>query len=156
MQVDTNVSESDIGGVKEGDAATFTVDAYGKRVFNGKVVQVRQSPQRVQNVVTYHAVVGVDNHDLALTPSMTAETRIVVDRRGDVLRVPNQALRYTPAGLQREGDRMAEPGVRLPRLCRPEEARRCAQFARRPVRDLRADRWLPAGLKPANIALRVL
>ncbi len=90
MQLDTNVSESDIGGVKEADAATFTVDAYGKRVFEGKVVQVRQSPQTVQNVVTYDAVVGVDNHDLALMPGMTAQTRIIVDRRSNVLRVPNQ------------------------------------------------------------------
>ncbi len=119
MQVDTNVSESDIGSVKEGDAATFTVDAYGKRVFNGKVVQVRQSPQTVQNVVTYDAVVGVGNHDLALMPGMTAETRIVVDRRGDVLRVPNRALRYTPAGVEREGERKVEPGVWVLRDGRP-------------------------------------
>jgi HlyD family secretion protein len=63
-------------------------------------VQVRQSPQSVQNVVTYDAVIGVDNRDRALTPGMTAETRIIVDRREDVLRVPNQALRYAPAGVQ--------------------------------------------------------
>ena len=111
MQVDTNVSESDIGGVKESDAASFTVDAYGKRVFNGKVVQVRQSPQTVQNVVTYDAVVGVDNRDLALMPGMTAQTRIVVDRRDDALRVPDQALRYTPVGVQEGGGQKAEPRV---------------------------------------------
>jgi len=110
MQIDTNVSESDIGGVREGDAASFTVDAYGKRVLNGKVVQVRQSPQTVQNVVTYDAVVGVDNHDLALMPGMTAETRITVARRDDVLRVPDQALRYVPAGVQ-AGEREAGPRV---------------------------------------------
>ena len=105
MQVDTNVSESDIGGVKLGDAASFTVDAYGKRVFQGKVVQVRQSPQTVQNVVTYDAVVGVDNPDLALMPGMTAQTSIVVDRRDDALRVPDQALRYAPADAQERGER---------------------------------------------------
>jgi HlyD family secretion protein len=99
MQVDTNVSESDIGGIKEGDEATFTVDAFPKRVFEGKVTQVRQSPQTVQNVVTFDAVVGVDNRDLALKPGMTAATRIVVDQRSDVLRVPNQALRYVPGGI---------------------------------------------------------
>ena len=61
MQVDTNVSESDIGGIREGDKATFTVDAFPRRNFVGTVAQVRQSPQTVQNVVTYDVVVGVDN-----------------------------------------------------------------------------------------------
>jgi HlyD family secretion protein len=96
MQVDTNVSEGDIGGVKEGNAATFTVDAFPKRIFQGKVTQVRQSPQTVQNVVTFDAVVGVDNRDGALLPGMTASTRIIIDKRDDVIRVPNQALRYVP------------------------------------------------------------
>jgi HlyD family secretion protein len=96
MQVDTNVSESDIGGIKNGDRATFTVDAFPKRTFRGAVSQVRQSPQTVQNVVTYDVVVSVDNNDLALRPGMTAATRIVVDERRDVLRVPSQALRFAP------------------------------------------------------------
>jgi HlyD family secretion protein len=99
MQVDTNVSESDIGGIKDGNKASFTVDAFPKRVFEGTVTQVRQSPQTVQNVVTFDAVVGVDNRDLALKPGMTASTRIIVDERSDVVRVPNQALRYVPGGL---------------------------------------------------------
>jgi HlyD family secretion protein len=99
MQVDTSVSESDIGGLKEGDKAIFTVDAFPKRLFDGKVTQVRQSPQTVQNVVTFDAVVSVNNRDLALKPGMTASTRIIVDQRDDVLRVPNQALRYAPGGL---------------------------------------------------------
>ena len=98
MQVDANVSESDIGGIKNGNKATFTVDAYPKRVFEGTVTQVRQSPQTVQNVVTYDVVVSVDNSDLALKPGLTAATRIIVDQRSDVLRVPNQALRYVPTG----------------------------------------------------------
>ena len=96
MQVDTNISESDIGGIKEGDKATFTVDAFPKRVFEGTVSQVRQSPQTVQNVVTFDAVISVDNGDLALKPGMTASARIIVDQRSDVMRVPNQALRYVP------------------------------------------------------------
>jgi HlyD family secretion protein len=99
MQVDTNVSESDIGGIKQGDTATFTVDAFAKRTFEGTITQVRQSPQTVQNVVTYDAVIGAANGDLALKPGMTASTRIIVDQRSDVLRVPNQALRYTPGGI---------------------------------------------------------
>ena len=98
MQVDTNVSESDIGGIKDGDPALFTVDAFPKRTFTGTVTQVRQSPQNLQNVVTYDVVVSVDNTDLALKPGMTAANHIVIDQRADVLRVPSQALRYAPAG----------------------------------------------------------
>src|SRR5664279_6037327 len=99
MEVDANVSESDIGGVKLGNKATFTVDAYAKRTFGGMVTQVRQSPQTVQNVVTYDIVISVDNTDLMLMPGMTAASRIVIDQRNDVVRVPNQALRYAPKGL---------------------------------------------------------
>jgi len=98
MEVDTNTSEGDMGGVKDGDKATFTVDAFPQRLFRGNVTQVRVSPQTVQNVVTYDVVVGVDNSDLALMPGMTASTQIVIDQRDDVLRVPNQTLRYMPSG----------------------------------------------------------
>lgn len=101
MEVDANVSESDIGGIKPGNKATFTVDAYPKRIFEGAVTQVRQSPQTVQNVVTYDIVIGVDNTDLALMPGLTAASRIVIDERGDALRVPNQALRYLPGNVPR-------------------------------------------------------
>ncbi len=106
MQVDTNVSESDIGGIEYNDKAYFTVDAFPRRTFEGTVAQVRQSPQTVQNVVTYDVVVSVGNTDLALKPGMTAATRIVVDQRSDVLRVPSQALRYAPVtagGARRSG-----------------------------------------------------
>ena len=98
MEVDTNTSEGDMGGIKVGDKATFTVDAYPQRTFQGAVTQVRQSPNTVQNVVTYDVVVGVDNSDLALIPGMTASTQIVVEQKNDVLRVPDQALRYVPGG----------------------------------------------------------
>ena len=99
MQVDANVSESDIAGIKLGNKATFTVDAYAKRTFEGTVSHVRQSPQTVQNVVTYDVVISVNNSDLTLMPGMTAASRIVIDQRSDVIRVPNQALRYVPKGL---------------------------------------------------------
>jgi HlyD family secretion protein len=98
MQVDTNSSESDIGSIKEGERAIFTVDAFPSRNFEGAVAQVRVAPQTVQNVVTYDVVVRVDNPDLALKPGMTASVRIVVDERKDAIRVPNQALRYRPSG----------------------------------------------------------
>ncbi|HEY5216921.1 MAG TPA: efflux transporter periplasmic adaptor subunit, partial [Pseudolabrys sp.] len=88
---------------KEGYKALFTVDAYPKRTFNGVVTQVRQSPQTVQNVVTYDVVVSVDNTDLALKPGMTAATRVISDQRDNALRVPSQALRYTPNGVRTAG-----------------------------------------------------
>jgi len=99
MEVDTNVSESDIGAITAGSAATFTVEAFPDRTFAGRVTQVRQAPQTVQNVVTYDAVVSADNPDDALKPGMTATVRLITDTRANVLRVPDQALRYTPGGV---------------------------------------------------------
>ena len=96
MQVDTNVSESDIGGITEGKEATFTVDAYPGHQFFGTIRQVRLAPINVQNVVTYNVVVSVDNGDLRLKPGMTANVSIVVAQRDSVLKVPNAALRFTP------------------------------------------------------------
>ena len=103
MQVDTNVSESDIGGITEGKEATFTVDAYPGYQFSGTIRQVRLAPINVQNVVTYNVVVNVDNQDLRLKPGMTANVSIVVAQRDAVLKVPNAALRFTPS------DRRARP-----------------------------------------------
>ena len=96
MQADTNVSESDIGGITEGKEATFTVDAYPGYQFAGLIRQVRLAPINVQNVVTYNVVVSVDNQDLRLKPGMTANVSIVVAQRDAVLKVPNAALRFTP------------------------------------------------------------
>ena len=96
MQVDTSVSESDVGAAKVGQEATFTVEAYPGRTFSGKVTQLRQAPITVQNVVTYNIVVGVENRDLALLPGMTANVRIVTDRRDAALSVPLQAIRFEP------------------------------------------------------------
>ncbi|HXY59120.1 MAG TPA: efflux RND transporter periplasmic adaptor subunit [Methylocystis sp.] len=98
MEVDANVSESDVGAMKEGDKATFTVESYPNRTFAGQVTQVRQSPQTIQNVVTYDVVVSAPNKDHALMPGMTATTRIVIGERANVLRAPDQAFRYAPKG----------------------------------------------------------
>jgi len=96
MQVDTNVSEADVGRVQVGQDATFTVDAYPQQTFSGKVTSIRKAPINVQNVVTYDAVIGVSNSDLKLFPGMTANVRILVNQRQGVLRIPNAALRYRP------------------------------------------------------------
>ncbi len=96
MQVLTNIDEADIGRVKEGQEATFTVDAFAERTFTGRVSQIRLSPQTVQNVVTYPVLLDVSNPELRLRPGMTANVLVPVDRRDDVLRVPNAALRFKP------------------------------------------------------------
>jgi HlyD family secretion protein len=96
MQVNASVSEADIGAVREGQTATFRVDAYPARTFEGTVVQVRSAPVTVQNVVTYDVVVAVDNGDLALRPGMTAAAAILTARAEDVLRVPVRALTFAP------------------------------------------------------------
>jgi HlyD family secretion protein len=97
MQLDTNVSEADVGRVQAGQQGTFTVDAYPGQVFKGAVTAVRKAPINVQNVITYDAVIGVSNPDLKLFPGMTANVKIFIDRRQNVLRVLNAALRYRPA-----------------------------------------------------------
>jgi HlyD family secretion protein len=96
MQVDTSVAEADIGKIASGMQATFTVDAYPTEHFTGTVRQVRNSPQTVQNVVTYDAVLDVDNGQLKLKPGMTANCTFVYAQRDEALRVPNSALRFVP------------------------------------------------------------
>lgn len=110
MQVDTNVSESDIGGMTEGKEATFTVDAYPGVQFAGTIRQVRLAPINVQNVVTYNVVVAVDNPDLKLKPGMTANVSIVVAQRDQILKVPNAALRFMPPQSER-GESHARAGT---------------------------------------------
>jgi HlyD family secretion protein len=102
MQVDTNVSEADIGRISVGQTATFTVDAFPNAPFTGKVVQVRNAPITVQNVVTYDAVVQVDNPEMKLKPGMTANVSFLIAERTGALKVPNAALRFQPDGASQE------------------------------------------------------
>jgi HlyD family secretion protein len=103
MQVDTNVSEADVGEVHDGQKANFTVQAYPSRTFEATVRQVRKGPITVQNVVTYDVVLDVENKDLALLPGMTSDTHIITAERKNVLRVPLPATRFVPEGLGRGG-----------------------------------------------------
>jgi HlyD family secretion protein len=96
MQIDTSVGEADVGNIKVGQEARFTVDAYPDTNFTGKISQVRNAAVMVQNVVTYDVVVQVNNNDLKLKPGMTANVSIITARRSGVLVVPNSALRYHP------------------------------------------------------------
>ncbi|MFP4082398.1 MAG: efflux RND transporter periplasmic adaptor subunit [Candidatus Aminicenantes bacterium] len=97
MQVECSVDEADIGKIKKGQEARFTVDAFPDETFSGKVIQVRYSPEIVQNVVTYTTIVEVDNPGMKLRPGMTATVSIVTDLAENVLRIPNSALRFTPS-----------------------------------------------------------
>jgi HlyD family secretion protein len=96
MQIDANVAEADVGAVAVEQAVEFTVDAFPTRTFQGKVVQVRNAPITVQNVVTYDTVIGVSNPDQKLKPGMTANVSIVAAHRDDTLKIPNSALRFRP------------------------------------------------------------
>ena len=101
MQVDTNVDEADIGRVALAQEASFTVDSYPGQTFRGRVTQIRQAPQVVQNVVTYNTVVAVANPDLKLKPGMTANVKLLVARRENALLVPNAAFRVRLDGVSR-------------------------------------------------------
>ena len=100
MQVEASIDESDVGRIRTGQKATFTVDAFPGQTFDGEVSQVRKAAQNVANVVTYVAVVAFSNAGGRLLPGMTANVRVVVDSRDNVLKVPNAALRVRIAGIE--------------------------------------------------------
>lgn len=115
MQIDTNVSEADVGSLKDGQAARFVVDAYPDREFDASLRQFRLAANVQQNVVTYNVVLDVDNKDELLKPGMTAQVRLVVGNRQNVLRIPTAALRFKlsdeeiakEAKLKKEADKKA-------------------------------------------------
>jgi HlyD family secretion protein len=98
MQVEAAIDEADVGRLRVGQQATFTVDAFPRRNFNGEIRQIRKSPVNVQNVISYTVVISAANPDLSLLPGMTANVRVVVEKRDAVLKVANAALRFRPAG----------------------------------------------------------
>jgi HlyD family secretion protein len=96
MQIDTAVTEGDVGRLADGMKATFTVDAHPGTTFDGVVRQVRNSPTTTSGVVTYDAVIDVDNHEHLLRPGMTANVTFVLQKVDDVVKIPNAALRFKP------------------------------------------------------------
>jgi len=94
MQVETSIDESDVGRIKEGQEATFTVDAFPGQVFNSKVKQVRKAPVNIQNVVTYTVLLVADNPEFKLLPGMTANAKILVEQHDQVIKISNMALRF--------------------------------------------------------------
>jgi HlyD family secretion protein len=123
------VAEADVGRLRDGMPATFTVDAYPSEVFRGTVRQIRNSPTTVQNVVTYDAVIDVENPDLKLKPGMTANVTFVYAQKDDVLKVPNAALRFRPppgfldgaGGAGAGGGRPARDGGARPQAAAAQE-----------------------------------
>ncbi len=125
MQVDTNVSEADIGRVAISQEATFTVDAFPNLTFQGKVTDIRNAPVTVQNVVTYDVVILVKNPELKLRPGMTANASILVAQRENALKIPNSALRFRPEFAKKETAASpkgsAPPSTRPPSTTGPEQ-----------------------------------
>jgi HlyD family secretion protein len=110
MQINASVAEADIGSVDTNQNVKFTVDAFPGRDFVGKVVQVRNAAQTVQNVVSYDTIIDVDNRDEKLKPGMTANVQIITAERKDVLVIPNSALRFKPP----EGIEVKQPADAAP------------------------------------------
>jgi HlyD family secretion protein len=131
MQVEAAIDESDVGRIRNGQKASFNVDAFPGQTFEGQIRQVRKAASNVANVVTYVAVVGFSNPQGLLLPGMTANVRIVTEQRADVLKLPNAALRLRIAGV--------EPGAAVPAASasapRPQEGGRSAARGRIYVRD---------------------
>lgn len=114
MRVECAVDEADVGKVKEGQRVRFAVEAFPEDTFNGRVVQIRDEPDTSENVVTYTTIVEVSNPETRLMPGMTATVSIVTAEARNVLKVPNGALRYRPAGAPpRPGDKPTDkPGLK--------------------------------------------
>jgi HlyD family secretion protein len=104
MEVHGKLDEADIGQVKPGQKVTFTVDAYPNHLFTADVRQVRMAHEVVQNVVTYTVIISARNPELLLFPGMTANLVIGIDESAEVLKIPNQALRFKPEGDARAGE----------------------------------------------------
>ena len=133
MQVDASIDESDVGRIRTGLRASFTVDAFPGQTFEGTVTQVRKAAQTVANVVTYVAVIQFSNASGRLLPGMTANVRVVTEQRDSVLKVPNAALRVRIAGVEPAAAGASGPGA--PGGAAPGGAERTSSW-----------RWLPEAL----------
>jgi HlyD family secretion protein len=141
MQVEAAIDEADVGRLRVAQQATFTVDAFPRRNFTGEIRQIRKSPVNVQNVISYTVVISAANPDQSLLPGMTANVRVVVDSRENVLKVANAALRFRPAGAgesKAAGD--AQPAQQSP-------GNAAQQFRQRVFEELKPDETQKAKLE---------
>jgi HlyD family secretion protein len=147
MQIDANVAEADVGGVAIDQDVEFTVDAFPAQTFHGKVVQVRNAPITVQNVVTYDTVIGVSNPELKLKPGMTANVSIISAHKDDALKLANSALRF------RLPDESSTPAPK-----RDPSASRRQSSDKTPTRERRVERNVyvlaPSSSKPARVTIK--
>jgi HlyD family secretion protein len=109
MEVDAVLRQSEVGAVRRGDTASLMIEGIPDRIFHGTVSQVRRSAPGARGTTAFNAVINIDNADRVLKPGMTATTQIIVDQKNDVLRVPDQALQYVPAGAKAQGNESAPP-----------------------------------------------
>jgi HlyD family secretion protein len=148
MQIDANVAEADIGLVAVGLPVTFTVDAYPYQTFRGEVVQVRNAPITVQNVVTYDSIIKVNNDELKLKPGMTANISVIIAERKDSLRIPNAAFRVKLPGKDAKKDEApVDPDKREPPRKRGRGLQRGDQPTTRTV-------YLLAGQTPKPVKVK--
>src|SRR5256885_2669098 len=145
MQIDSNVAKADVGSVSVGQDVDFTVDAFPTRTFHGKVVQVRNAPITVQNVVTYDTVIGVNNADLKLKPGMTANVSIIIAHKDNVLQLKNAALRYRPpdAATTQQPRSTSSPSGQRPTAARERKPERTVRSEERRVGKECRSRWSP-------------
>lgn len=149
MQVEAAIDEADVGRLRAGQAASFTVDAFPRRSFAGEIVQIRKSPVTVQNVVSYTVVISAKNADLSLLPGMTANVRIVVDHREGALKVPNAALRFRPPGAAEPVPAATEAAPAAPQAGGSQEA-----FRQRLAQEVKPDAAQQAQLETIFADLR--
>ena len=162
MQVDTSIDEADVGRVKPGLRASFTVDAFPGRQFSGEVRSVRKAAQNVQNVVTYIAIISANNDRGELLPGMTANVRIVTDTRDSVLKVPNAALRFRPPGesaaksgaAKANGDYKSGPSIDVNAIKGGAGGGQLNQFRDRVVTELKMDAEQQQRLDPIFAEMR--
>jgi len=109
IEIHAKIDEADVGELRPGEAATFTVDAYPNQMFSGEVRQVRKAPETTQNVVTYTAIISAQNPDLLLLPGMTAALRVSVSDGVVALKIPNEALRFRPVAFKAAADSARRP-----------------------------------------------
>lgn len=139
MSLNVYIDEADIGRAKEGQEASFTVDAFPDRKFASKVLSLRNEPKTDQNVVSYEAVLAVDNNELLLRPGMTATATIIAETRKDVIAVPNAALRFVPPVTKKMSIGMSgRPRESTPKTAQKKGARV----------------WVLNGLNPAEIPVK--
>lgn len=157
LQLNVQVDEADVGSVREGQEATFTVDAYAKRTFSSKVLAVKNMPTTGTSVVTYEAWLAVDNEKRLLRPGMTATATIVVDERKNALLVPNAALRFNPnrkresTGQQQAGsfDQLLPTNRKMPNQNKRAPGGAGGGAGREPTL------WLPTGGDPKRVTVEV-